>query len=142
MLLLKPYSWLIKTGKNKYRLHMVITVPDDFELDEPVQSKGADAQTLVLDYPLISLPGQMHETSKEYMKTLKNVQEGDRIIVQISTEEDAEDLYWIDDPFLFDDIDGPRILGKTVLCTTGVEEEDDNRGEPISKTLMSDPEED
>lgn len=127
MILFKPYGHLTKIGTDDFRLSLSVLIPDDYDLIHTgTQNVPADNVTR-LTYKLISLPGQVHNAPKDFVVFLDDVPAPNAIEVVVQTDIESHELPEYIQDLISDITASPLLLGKTVLCTTGVEEGDDPR---------------
>lgn len=143
MIFLKPYVYLAQISNNRYRICTAIVIPDDFDLLATTYSSGVDSKTIIVDFLLISVPGQSHQGFEERVHILNDIPEKSSILVRVVTNLDAEDLPWMEEVVLLgeDQALEPLILGNTVVSTIGADEDDDGRGDSMSREKESEPEE-
>ena len=138
MILFKPYGHLTKIGTDDFRLSLSVLIPDEYELVQGNRQDINGDKITRLTFNVISLPGKVHSAAKDLLLYIDDVPNKHVIEVVIQTHIPSHELPPDFQELISDLTKSPLLLGKTVLCTDGVEEGDDDR-EGSGEEKKSDP---
>lgn len=127
MILFKPYGHLTKIGTDDFRLSLSVLIPDEYELVQGNRQDISAENITWLTFNLISLGGKVHAAAKDYLIYVDDVPAGHVIEIVVQTNIPSHELPPDFQELISDLTTSPLLLGKTVLCTQGVEEGDDDR---------------
>lgn len=134
MIVFKPYGHLLKTGKGKFRLTVIVQLYDGYDIHHPQIHYLNNDSKVQVNLPVISCPGQIHTAPKEIHLHLDNVPKGHKIETYVSTYIASNDLPKPVRELVLDITKDPLVFGKVVLCTEGAEKgKDDREGDDENK---------
>lgn len=127
MIVFKPYAHLVKIGKAKFRLTVIVQMYDGYDIRHPQIHYLNGASKVQVNLPVISCPGQIHTAPREIHVTLENVPKGFKIETFVSTYMTSSSLPKAIRSLALDITKKPIVFGKVVLCTDGAEKGKDDR---------------